>query len=172
MRRKSGKVPRWGSGGGGRLSTWPRTGTATPTATTASQKSGRPTSAVTQAGHPCTPAGARVGNERAIAGEANTVEGRRRLFETSVAIAGTCVLALLDRGVPPLSTVTSSHSPSAAGSLSDAARVWPVERLVGRASALKVGMWIFLISDALTFGGLLLAYAVLRAGARQWWPSD
>jgi cytochrome c oxidase subunit 3 len=71
-----------------------------------------------------------------------------------------------------LSTVTSSHSPSAAGSLSDATRVWPVERLVGRASALKVGMWIFLISDALTFGGLLLAYAVLRAGARQWWPSD
>jgi cytochrome c oxidase subunit 3 len=70
-----------------------------------------------------------------------------------------------------VSTVTSSHSPAAAGSLSDAGRVWPVERLVGRASALKVGMWIFLISDALTFGGLLLAYAVLRAGSRQWVPA-
>jgi cytochrome c oxidase subunit 3 len=41
---------------------------------------------------------------------------------------------------------------------------------MGRASALKIGMWIFLISDALTFGGLLLAYAILRAGSRQWWP--
>jgi cytochrome c oxidase subunit 3 len=40
---------------------------------------------------------------------------------------------------------------------------------MGQASALKVGMWIFLISDALTFGGLLLAYGILRAGARQWW---
>jgi cytochrome c oxidase subunit 3 len=47
-----------------------------------------------------------------------------------------------------------------------------VERLAGRASALKLGMWVFLVSDALTFAGLLLAYGVLRAGSRQWWPSD
>jgi heme/copper-type cytochrome/quinol oxidase subunit 3 len=43
---------------------------------------------------------------------------------------------------------------------------------MGRASALKLGMWVFLISDALTFAGLLLAYGVLRAGSRNWWPSD
>jgi heme/copper-type cytochrome/quinol oxidase subunit 3 len=47
-----------------------------------------------------------------------------------------------------------------------------VERLMGRASALKLGMWVFLISDALTFGGLLVAYGVLRAGAQRWWPAD
>ena len=39
---------------------------------------------------------------------------------------------------------------------------------MGRATALKVGMWMFLISDAFTFAGLLLAYAVLRAGAEAW----
>jgi cytochrome c oxidase subunit III len=43
---------------------------------------------------------------------------------------------------------------------------------MGRASALKLGMWVFLISDALTFAGLLLAYGVLRAGSPRWWPSD
>jgi cytochrome c oxidase subunit 3 len=42
---------------------------------------------------------------------------------------------------------------------------------MGRASALKIGMWIFLISDAFTFGGLLLAYAILRAGSRHWWQA-
>jgi cytochrome c oxidase subunit III len=42
---------------------------------------------------------------------------------------------------------------------------------VGRASALKLGMWIFLISDAFSFSGLLIAYGVLRAAARRWWPA-
>jgi cytochrome c oxidase subunit III len=65
-----------------------------------------------------------------------------------------------------LNTAVSTHESSAA-----AAPVWPVERLMGRASALKLGMWVFLISDALTFGGLLLAYGVLRAGSQRWWPS-
>jgi cytochrome c oxidase subunit 3 len=46
---------------------------------------------------------------------------------------------------------------------------WPAERFVGRASALKLGMWIFLISDAFSFSGLLIAYGVLRAAARRWW---
>ena len=47
-----------------------------------------------------------------------------------------------------------------------------MERLAGRASALKLGMWVFLVSDALSFAGLLLAYGVLRAGSPRWWPSD
>ena len=32
----------------------------------------------------------------------------------------------------------------------------------------KVGMWLFLISDALTFGALLCAYGALRMGAADW----
>ncbi len=40
---------------------------------------------------------------------------------------------------------------------------------MGRASALKLGMWIFLVSDALSFGGLLLTYGVLRGGSETWW---
>ncbi len=32
----------------------------------------------------------------------------------------------------------------------------------------KVGMWIFLVTDALTFGGLLIAYASLRAWSTSW----
>jgi cytochrome c oxidase subunit 3 len=32
----------------------------------------------------------------------------------------------------------------------------------------KVGMWLFLISDALTFGGLLAVYGALRAGDPNW----
>lgn len=32
----------------------------------------------------------------------------------------------------------------------------------------KLGMWIFLLTDAMSFGGLLLAYAILRSGAHHW----
>jgi cytochrome c oxidase subunit III len=32
----------------------------------------------------------------------------------------------------------------------------------------KLGMWIFLVTDAMSFGGLLLGYAILRAGAKNW----
>lgn len=32
----------------------------------------------------------------------------------------------------------------------------------------KVGMWLFLISDALTFGALLAAYGAIRMGAPEW----
>ncbi len=32
----------------------------------------------------------------------------------------------------------------------------------------KVGMWLFLVSDALTFGGLLCAYGALRIGSPDW----
>jgi cytochrome c oxidase subunit III len=38
----------------------------------------------------------------------------------------------------------------------------------GAASSGKVGMWIFLLTDAMSFGGLLLAYAILRSGSHDW----
>ena len=38
----------------------------------------------------------------------------------------------------------------------------------GTATTGKVGMWIFLVTDAMTFGGLLLAYGILRAGNKGW----
>lgn len=38
----------------------------------------------------------------------------------------------------------------------------------GDASPGKVGMWIFLLSDALMFAGFLLAYGIMRAGSDQW----
>jgi heme/copper-type cytochrome/quinol oxidase subunit 3 len=47
---------------------------------------------------------------------------------------------------------------------------WPAEPLVGRASALKLGMWVFLLSDAFSFAGLLITYGVLRAASASWWP--
>ena len=37
-------------------------------------------------------------------------------------------------------------------------------RALGSASLGKIGMWIFLCSDAFSFGGLLLAYGILRGG--------
>jgi cytochrome c oxidase subunit 3 len=39
----------------------------------------------------------------------------------------------------------------------------------GNASPGKIGMWIFLVTDAMSFSGFLLGYAVLRA--TQSWPS-
>src|SRR2546430_9937594 len=38
----------------------------------------------------------------------------------------------------------------------------------GAASSGKVGMWIFLLTDAMSFGGLLLGYAILRSGSHNW----
>ena len=37
-----------------------------------------------------------------------------------------------------------------------------------RAGAGRIGMWIFLVTDAMGFGALLLAYGVLRARAAGW----
>ena len=45
---------------------------------------------------------------------------------------------------------------------------WPSEPMVGVASAGKVGMWWFLLSDALMFAGFLLAYGILRGGSEIW----
>ena len=32
----------------------------------------------------------------------------------------------------------------------------------------KVGMWLFLVSDALTFGALICAYGAIRLGSPEW----
>ena len=45
---------------------------------------------------------------------------------------------------------------------------WPVDRDMGRATTGKVGMWIFLLSDAFMFGGILLGYGILRGGSDVW----
>ncbi|HEY4122283.1 MAG TPA: cytochrome c oxidase subunit 3 [Byssovorax sp.] len=49
---------------------------------------------------------------------------------------------------------------------------WPADAQYGQASAGKIGMWVFLLSDAFSFGGLLLAYGILRGGTKgEWGPS-
>jgi heme/copper-type cytochrome/quinol oxidase subunit 3 len=45
---------------------------------------------------------------------------------------------------------------------------WPVDPQFGRASAGKIAMWIFLVSDGLSFAGLLLAYGILRGESAVW----
>lgn len=49
----------------------------------------------------------------------------------------------------------------------------PVEyndKQFGKASPGKIGMWLFLGTDGLSFSGFLIAYAVLRASAGGNWP--
>src|SRR5580692_12763169 len=43
-----------------------------------------------------------------------------------------------------------------------------VDEHFGTASDGKVGMWIFLLTDAMSFSGLLLGYGILRAGSHDW----
>src|SRR3989338_2545961 len=38
----------------------------------------------------------------------------------------------------------------------------------GSASNAKIGMWIFLVTDGMSFGGLLLSYGILRVGGPNW----
>ena len=47
-------------------------------------------------------------------------------------------------------------------------KAWPNDSQYGVASGGKLGMWIFLLSDAFSFGGLLLAYGILRGGSHVW----
>src|SRR2546421_141646 len=42
--------------------------------------------------------------------------------------------------------------------------VWPQDPQFATASAGKIAMWIFLVSDAFAFFGLLLAYGILHPG--------
>jgi cytochrome c oxidase subunit 3 len=44
---------------------------------------------------------------------------------------------------------------------------WPPDAQFGTASLGKIGMWFFLCSDALSFGGLLLGYGILRGQSNQ-----
>ncbi len=49
---------------------------------------------------------------------------------------------------------------------------YPEDVQYGRVSMGKLGMWIFLLSDAFSFGGLLLAYGILRGGTNgNWQPT-
>ena len=41
--------------------------------------------------------------------------------------------------------------------------VYPNDRLFAQTSAGKIGMWLFLLSDAFSFGGLLLGYGIPAA---------
>jgi len=45
---------------------------------------------------------------------------------------------------------------------------WPPDAQYGGATPGKIGMWIFLVSDAFAFGGLLIAQGILRGGRPQW----
>ncbi len=45
---------------------------------------------------------------------------------------------------------------------------WPEDPYVGKATAGKVGMWIFLLSDAMMFVGFLLAYGIRRGNSEVW----
>jgi cytochrome c oxidase subunit III len=55
-------------------------------------------------------------------------------------------------------TAVHGHGPAA----------WPPDAQYGAATPGKIGMWIFLISDAFSFGGLLIAYGILRARTTPW----
>ena len=46
---------------------------------------------------------------------------------------------------------------------------YPHDPQFGHASPGKIGMWIFLVTDAMSFSGFLLAYAILRATKD--WPN-
>jgi len=49
-------------------------------------------------------------------------------------------------------------------------RPFPPDAHFGEATPGKIGMWIFLLSDANMFAGLLLAYGILRGGSEVWRP--
>ena len=45
---------------------------------------------------------------------------------------------------------------------------WPPDAQYGLATPGKIGMWVFLVSDAFSFTGLLIALGILRTGSPQW----
>jgi heme/copper-type cytochrome/quinol oxidase subunit 3 len=57
-----------------------------------------------------------------------------------------------------MSTTAAAHGPVA----------WPPDAQYGAATPGKIGMWIFLVSDAFSFGGLLIAQGILRRGNPEW----
>jgi len=46
-----------------------------------------------------------------------------------------------------------------------------VDKQFGRATPGKIAMWMFLVTDAMSFSGLLLGYAVLRTTYGDVWPT-
>jgi cytochrome c oxidase subunit 3 len=48
------------------------------------------------------------------------------------------------------------------------AATWPLDAQYGAATPGKIGMWIFLISDAFSFGGLLIALGILKRRTPEW----
>jgi len=57
-------------------------------------------------------------------------------------------------------TVASQHGHPAVA--------WPPDDQYGSATPGKIGMWIFLLSDAFSFGALLIAEGILYAGHKPW----
>lgn len=49
---------------------------------------------------------------------------------------------------------------------------WPPDAQYGAATPGKIGMWIFLLSDAFSFAGLLIAMGILRSGQAEWIRQD
>jgi cytochrome c oxidase subunit III len=45
---------------------------------------------------------------------------------------------------------------------------WPPDAQYGAATPGKIGMWIFLVSDAFSFGALLIAMGILRSRGAAW----
>ena len=62
-------------------------------------------------------------------------------------------------------TVSSAHGHA------HAPASWPPDAHYGAATPGKIGMWTFLLSDAFSFGGLLLAHGILRARSPDWIPA-
>ena len=75
---------------------------------------------------------------------------------------------------PMTDPMSASHAATAAGAGGPHHRdalpfkQWPADPHYGRASLGKIGLWWFLLSDALMFAGLLLAYGILRGGSDVW----
>jgi cytochrome c oxidase subunit III len=57
-----------------------------------------------------------------------------------------------------MSTAVHAHRPAP----------WPPDAQYGAATPGKIGMWIFLVSDAFSFAGLLIAQGILRARTTAW----
>lgn len=60
-------------------------------------------------------------------------------------------------------TTTATASPPHHGPAT-----WPPDAHYGAATPGKIGMWVFLISDAFSFAGLLIALGILRSERPQW----
>ena len=67
--------------------------------------------------------------------------------------------------VPPVATADHGHGH---GHDVHGDEEVPPDPHLGTATLGKIGMWFFLCSDALSFGGLLLAYGILRGASTVW----